>query len=210
MSEAVHTPIVGWGGGGSVPRLPALRFGGTFVGGYTEAADTPVVMRSPCPHTQYQLTASDWQAPLDLTFWQTQPELGANTALTHQVGEYIQCSKIGAWGEPYANFRMHMLFEGHGSLNFSLSSDTEATEEVSLVAMAGVGVNVWSNGLPAALLHEEDVTQTTMMLVHAPSFPGLYKRTGQVTVPYYRYHVSVYMTALMEQVHWVRLNYWFS
>ena len=210
MSEAVHTPIVGWGGGGSVPRLPALRFGGTFVGGYTEAADTPVVMRSPCPHTQYQLTASDWQAPLDLTFWQTQPRLNAGTWLEHQVGEYIQCNKTGAVGEPGANFRMHMLFEGHGTLNFSLSSDFEGTEEIPLGAMATVDVNVWRNGLPALLLYADDVTSTSMFLVHAPTYPNLYKRTGQVFVPYYRYHVAVYMSALVGACTWVRLNYWFS
>jgi len=209
MSEAVHTPIVGWGGGGSAPRLPALRFGGTYVGGFTEAADTPVVMRSPCPHTQHQLTAFNWRAPLDLTFWQTQPDLQANTELVHQVGEYIQCNRTGAEGTLGANFMMHMLFEGRTALNFSLSSDSEGTEEIPLGAMAGVAVCVWRNGLPVWLLGEEDVTHTSMMLVHAPSFPGLYKRTGQVTVPYYRYHVAVSMSDLAACT-WVRLNYWFS
>lgn len=208
MSEAVHTPIVGWGGGGSAPRLPALRFGGKFPGGYTEAADTPVVMRSPCPHTQHQLTA--WQAPLDLTFWQTQPNLQANTELVHQVGEYIQCNRTGAGGALGANFRMHMLFEGRTALNFSLSSDFEGTEEIPLGAMATVDVKVWRNGLPMGLLYEEDVTGTSMFLVHAPSFPGFYKRTGQVTVPYYRYHVAVTMSDLVAACTWVRLNYWFS
>jgi hypothetical protein len=210
MSEAVHTPIVGWGGGGSAPRLPVLRFGWTFEGGYTEAADTPVVMRSPCPHTQHQLTASDWQWPLDLTFWQTQPKFNANTELVHQVGEYIQCNRIGAGGEPGAIFRMHMLFEGRRALNFSLSSDFEGTEEYPVGAMANVHVCVWRNGRPVELLFEDGVTGTGMLLVHAPTYPGLYKRTGQVLVPYYRYNVEVSMTALTGRCTWVRLNYWFS
>jgi len=59
-------------------------------------------------------------------------------------------------------------------------------------------------------LPEEGVTGTGMILVHAPTYPGLYKRTGQVLVPYYRYHVAVNMTALTGACTWVRLNYWFS